>query len=959
MAFYSRERDMDKIVIQGARQHNLKNIDVTIPRNSFTVVTGLSGSGKSSLAFDTLYAEGQRRYVESLSSYARQFLDQMQKPEVEHITGLSPAIAIEQRTSGSNPRSTVATTTEIYDYLRLLYAHVGVPHCPKCGDEIQSQSAEDICNRISSLADGLKIMILAPVVSGRKGEHRDVLETLRKDGFVRARIDGNVKLLEDEILLEKNKKHSIEVVIDRLVTGRSGRSRLNDSVELALKTGDGVLLCLIEEDGGWSECLMSEHLACLKCEISFGEMQPRNFSFNSPYGACETCHGLGYEMIFDPALVVPDPSLSIKKGAFPLLRRGPRRLIMYYNHLFRCVADHYGFSITTPYKDLPEEAINVLLHGTGDEEINFDYWRGGKTYNMRRPFEGVMKLLYHRFTETESESVRERLKAAMTNQTCRSCNGHRLKPQSLAVTVGGLGIHEFNALSIKDALAFVEQLELGREEMQIAGEVLKEIRSRLSFLKAVGLDYLNLSRHSGTLSGGEAQRIKLATQLGCGLVGVLYILDEPSIGLHQRDNTRLLNTLKELRDLGNTVIVVEHDTETIESADWLLDLGPGAGRLGGEIVYTGKPDGICKAKRSLTGDYLCGRKAIEVPKERHQGTGEFLTIKGAAENNLRGVDVSIPMGTFSCVTGVSGSGKSTLVNSIIKNTLINYFSRPDKSGLKAPKVKVGKHKTIDGLENIDKMIVIDQSPIGRTPRSNPATYVKLFTHIRDIFAMTPEAKARGYKKGRFSFNVKGGRCESCQGDGQKKIEMNFLPDVYVTCEACNGKRFNSETLSIRYKGKNIHEVLEMTVEDALEFFQHISPIKRKLQTLFDVGLGYVHLGQAATTLSGGEAQRVKLASELAKIPKGHTLYILDEPTTGLHIADIHKLLEVLDRLRSKGNTVLVIEHNLDVIKTADHIIDLGPEGGDKGGMIMATGTPEEVAKVEKSYTGQYLKPLLK
>lgn len=949
---------MNKILIQGARQHNLKNIDVSIPRNSFTVITGLSGSGKSSLAFDTLYAEGQRRYVESLSSYARQFLDQMQKPEVEHISGLSPAIAIEQRTSGSNPRSTVATTTEIYDYLRLLYAHIGVPHCPECGDEIKSQSAEDICNTIDSIEDGKKIMILAPVISGRKGEHRDVLDNLRKEGFVRARVDGDIKLLEDDIKLAKTKKHTIEVVIDRLVTGRSGRSRLNDSVELALKTGEGILVCLIDNEGKWEERIMSEHLACLKCEISFGEMLPRNFSFNSPYGACETCHGLGYEMIFDPELVVPDRKLSIKKGAFPLMRRGPRRLIMYYNHLFRCLAEQYDFSLTTPFEKLSVEAASVLLYGTGDQEVIFDYWRGGKTYQMRKPFEGVLKLLYKRFQETDSESVRERLKAAMTNQVCHSCSGNRLKPISLAVKVGGLGIHEFNALSIKDALKFIETIELGPEEQKIAGEVFKEIASRLSFLNAVGLDYLNLNRHSGTLSGGEAQRIKLATQLGCGLVGVLYILDEPSIGLHQRDNTRLLNTLKELRDLGNTVIVVEHDTETIESADYLLDMGPGAGRLGGELVYSGKPDKICKAKKSLTGDYLCGRKTIEVPSKRHKGTGDYLVIKGAKENNLTGVNVKIPLGTFTCVTGVSGSGKSTLVNTILKNTLINHFAKPDKNGIKSNKVKVGAHKSIDGIDQVNKMIVIDQSPIGRTPRSNPATYVGLFTHVRDIFAMVPEAKARGYKKGRFSFNVKGGRCEACQGDGQKKIEMNFLPDVYVTCEACGGKRFNSETLSIKYKGKNIHDVLEMTIEDALEFFKHITPIKRKLQTLFDVGLGYLHLGQAATTLSGGEAQRVKLASELAKIPKGHTLYILDEPTTGLHIADIHKLLEVLERLRGNGNTVLVIEHNLDVIKTADHIIDLGPEGGDKGGQIMATGTPEQVAKVKGSYTGQYLKDLL-
>ncbi len=951
---------MKNIEIQGAKQHNLKNIDVTIPRDSFTVITGLSGSGKSSLAFDTLYAEGQRRYVESLSSYARQFLDQMQKPEVEHISGLSPAIAIEQRTAGSSPRSTVATTTEIYDYLRLLFAHVGTPHCPQCGDKIESQSAEDICHAIAKFPEGQRLMLLAPKINGKKGEHREIIEDLNKDGFVRARIDGKIVNLDDEIKLAKTKKHTIEVIVDRLVTGKTSSTRLNDSVELALKIGGGMMIILTQnrDDNGdvtWDEKLMSEHLACDRCDLSFAQMQPRNFSFNSPYGACETCHGLGYEMVFDESMVVSDPSLSIKKGCFPLLRRGPRRLIMYYSHLFKCMADTFSFSLTKPWKDLDPEIQDLILRGTGDMDICFDYWRGGKIHKMSKPFPGVLPLLQKRFLETDSDSVRERLRNAMINKTCSGCDGHRLKPEILAVKVGGIGIHEFNAYSIKDALTFIENLTLDKEKTKISSEITKEIRERLSFLKSVGLDYLNLNRHSGTLSGGEAQRIKLATQLGCGLVGVLYILDEPSIGLHQRDNTRLLNTLKGLRDLGNTVIVVEHDTETIEAADHLIDMGPAAGRLGGEVVFAGKPSQVLKSKKSLTGQYLSGAKSIAIPEERHPGTGNKIVIKGAEENNLRKVNVEIPLGTFCCVTGVSGSGKSTLINSVLKNSLINHFAKPDKNGVKMVKEKVGKHKSISGIEHIDKMIVIDQSPIGRTPRSNPATYVKLFDNVRDLFANVADSKARGYSKGRFSFNVKGGRCESCKGDGQKKIEMNFLPDVFVTCEACGGKRFNKETLAIRYKGKNIHEVLEMTVAEALEFFQSITPIKRKLQTLFDVGLGYIHLGQAATTLSGGEAQRVKLASELAREPKGHTLYILDEPTTGLHIADIHKLLEVLNRLRANGNTVLVIEHNLDVIKTADWIIDIGPEGGDKGGQIVAVGTPEKVSRSRKSFTGKYLK----
>jgi len=943
------------IIIKGARQHNLKGIDVTIPRHKLVVVTGLSGSGKSSLAFDTLYAEGQRRYVESLSSYARQFLDQMQKPDVEHIEGLSPAIAIEQRLAGSNPRSTVATTTEIYDYLRLLYAHAGRPHCPECGKPVKGQSAEAICAKLQLLPEDLKMMILAPYVVGKKGEHREIIEQIAEDGFVRIRIDGEIYEVESELpKIAKTKRHTIEAVIDRLVTGRTDSARLTDSVELALKFGDGNMIVLTESEDGWDEERISEHLACSDCNISFGELAPRNFSFNSPYGACKKCHGLGSQLIFDEELLIPDKSLSIKKGAIPDWRRGPRRLIIYYNHLIRCVAAHVNLPdmIKTPFQDIPEDIQKIILHGTGDESVSFDYWMRGKMRKSEKPWEGIMPNLERRYVETESDSVRDRLRKKMRPEKCTACDGNRLNPISLAVEVGKLGIHEFNALNVEEADRYMESLPsmLTEEENKIGGEIIREIRNRLGFLRDVGIGYLTLNRESDTLSGGEAQRIRLATQIGSGLTGVLYILDEPSIGLHQRDNDKLLNTLERLRDTGNTVIVVEHDLDTIRRADYIIDLGPEAGKHGGEIVATGNAKEIQKAKKSFTGDYLSGKKEIALPDKRTKGTGEKIVIKGACQNNLKKIDVKIPLGTFCCITGVSGSGKSSLVDDTLRIALNRHFN----IGTEVP----GKHKTIEGLEAIGKAIVIDQSPIGRTPRSNPATYTDAFTIIRSLYARLPESKVRGYKPGRFSFNVKGGRCEECKGDGVKKIEMQFLPNVYVTCSMCGGKRFNTETLGIKFKGRNIADVLDMTVNEACKFFSAIPRLHRKLQTLADVGLGYIHLGQQATTLSGGEAQRVKLASELAKIPRGHTIYILDEPTTGLHIHDVNKLMDVLFMLRDKGNTVLVIEHNLDLIKAADHIIDLGPEGGDKGGKVVAEGTPEKVAKTKGSYTGEYLKELL-
>ena len=945
---------MKDIIIKGARQHNLKGIDVVIPRNKFVVITGLSGSGKSSLAFDTLYAEGQRRYVESLSAYARQFLDQMEKPDVEHIEGLSPAIAIEQRSSGSNPRSTVATTTEIYDYLRLLYSRTGTPHCPKCGRKVKGQNAQAICDKLLKLPPDKKMLILAPYIVGRKGEHKEILEKLRKDGFVRVRIDKKILNLDDEIELPKTKKHTIEAIVDRLKTGKLESSRLSDSIELALRCGNGSLTILIEsndENKEWDEELISEHLACNHCGISFGKLEPRNFSFNSPYGACKTCNGLGTKLVMNPELTISYPELSIKKGAIPIWRRGPRRLIIYYNHLLRCLAEHYNYPklMGTPFDKIPDKLKNILLYGSGDEIIKFDYWHRGKVHEMRKPFEGILPSLERRYIETDSDSVRERIRACMIRKTCPGCNGARLNPTSQAVTVGDLGIHEFNALNIENAIKFIANLKLSEENQTIAKEILNEITSRLGFLRSVGLSYLTLNRESSTLSGGEAQRIRLATQLGSGLVGVIYILDEPSIGLHQRDNDKLLDTLMSLRDTGNTVVVVEHDLDTIRKADCVIDLGPGAGRLGGELVFCGKPDDM-KSVKSHTADFISGKRDIHIPDKREKGNGQFIAIKGAALNNLKDINVKIPLGTLCCVTGVSGSGKSSLINDILRVAINRHF----KIGREIP----GKHKEITGLDQLGKSIVIDQTPIGRTPRSNPATYTDAFTLIRQLFAKLPESRARGYKPGRFSFNVKGGRCEECKGDGIKKIEMLFLPDVYVQCSVCHGKRFNNETLSILYKGKSIADVLEMTVNEACSFFEAIPNLHRKLKTLVDVGLGYIHLGQPATTLSGGEAQRVKLATELSKRQQGHTLYILDEPTTGLHIADVEHLLKVLYKLRDQGNTVLIIEHNLDVIKVADYIIDLGPEGGDEGGQLIAKGTPEQIAKNKKSYTGQYLKKLL-
>lgn len=946
------------IIIRGASEHNLKHINVKIPRNSLTVVTGLSGSGKSSLAFDTLYAEGQRRYVESLSAYARQFLDRMQKPKVEHIEGLSPAIAIEQRSAGSNPRSTVATVTEIYDYLRLLYAHTGIPHCPKCGKELAAQSAEAICEKLLTIPEGRKMMILAPYITGRKGELRDVIEKIRRDGFVRVRIDGKITELTDEMKpLAKTLRHDIEAVVDRLVTGSLDRSRLNDSVETALKCGDGELIVMVEETDpagsrSWKEERISERLACVDCGVSFGRMEPRNFSFNSPFGACPHCNGLGAMLVMDPERVV-DPSKSLRNGAIPGWRRGPRHLIMYYNHLLRSIAAHLKMPdmLTTPFGKLPESVQHFLLYGSDGEPVDFSYWLRHKKYNMVKPFEGILASMQKRQAESESDSVRERLAEYMVRRECPVCHGARLRPESLAVTVGGLSIDKFNALSVESALAFISNLELDEERMAIAHDIVREIRSRLSFLVDVGLPYLTLNRESGTLSGGEAQRIRLATQLGCGLVGVLYILDEPSIGLHQRDNDKLLATLKRLRDIGNTVIVVEHDTDTIRSADYVLDLGPRAGVHGGEIVAAGTPDEVAKNSASLTGQYLSGRRKIQIPPVRQKGNGKSIRLEGVTHHNLKNVTVDIPLGLFCCVTGVSGSGKSSLVNGVLRAALEQKFKMADAA---VP----GAHKRILGLENVDKAIVIDQSPIGRTPRSNPATYTEAFGMIRTLFASLPESKMRGFGPGRFSFNVKGGRCEECQGDGIKKIEMQFLPDIYVTCSACHGQRFNKETLSVHYKQRNIAEILDMTVDEAVDFFSAIPRLYRKLKTLQEVGLGYLTLGQPATTLSGGEAQRVKLATELARQSRGHTIYILDEPTTGLHLEDIKQLLDVLIRLRDKGNTILVIEHNLDVIKMADYIIDIGPEGGDAGGEIVAAGTPEQVAKVKRSHTGRYLKEIL-
>ncbi|PDM39181.1 MULTISPECIES: excinuclease ABC subunit UvrA [unclassified Geobacillus] len=935
----------DKIIVKGARAHNLKNIDVEIPRDKLVVLTGLSGSGKSSLAFDTIYAEGQRRYVESLSAYARQFLGQMDKPDVDAIEGLSPAISIDQKTTSRNPRSTVGTVTEIYDYLRLLFARIGRPVCPEHDIEIKSQTIEQMVDRLLAYPERTKMQILAPVVSGRKGTHAKTLEDIRKQGYVRVRVDGEMRELTEDIELEKNKKHSIEVVVDRIIIKEGIAARLADSLETALKLADGkVLIDVIGEE----ELLFSEKHACPYCGFSIGELEPRMFSFNSPYGACPDCDGLGAKLEVDPDLVIPNDELTLREHA---IAPWEPQSSQYYPQLLEAVCNHYGIDMDVPVKDLPKEQLDKILYGSGGEKIYFRYQNDfGQVCEQYIVFEGVIPNVERRYRETSSDYVREQMEKYMAHQPCPTCKGNRLKKESLAVLVGGKHIGEVTALSVMEALEFFQNLQLSEKEKKIAHLILREIRERLGFLKNVGLDYLTLNRSAGTLSGGEAQRIRLATQIGSRLTGVLYVLDEPSIGLHQRDNDRLIATLKSMRDIGNTLIVVEHDEDTMLAADYLIDIGPGAGIHGGEVVAAGTPQEVMDNPNSLTGQYLSGKKFIPIPAERRKPDGRWVEIVGAKENNLKNVSVKIPLGTFVAVTGVSGSGKSTLVNEILYKALAQK--------LHGAKAKPGEHKTIKGIEHLDKVIDIDQSPIGRTPRSNPATYTGVFDDIREVFAATNEAKVRGYKKGRFSFNVKGGRCEACRGDGIIKIEMHFLPDVYVPCEVCHGKRYNRETLEVTYKGKNIAEVLDMTVEDALEFFENIPKIKRKLQTLYDVGLGYMKLGQPATTLSGGEAQRVKLASELHRRSNGRTLYILDEPTTGLHVDDISRLLKVLQRLVDNGDTVLVIEHNLDVIKTADYIIDLGPEGGDHGGQIVAKGTPEEVAEVESSYTGRYLKPIL-
>ena len=935
------------IVVKGAREHNLKNVDVTVPRDKFIVFTGLSGSGKSSLAFDTIYAEGQRRYVESLSSYARQFLGQMEKPRVDYIEGLSPAISIDQKTTSKNPRSTVGTVTEIYDYLRLLYARIGVPHCPVCGREISMQSVDTIVDRILTLEEGTRIQILSPIVMGRKGEYVKELESAAKSGFVRARVDGITYDLSEKIPMEKNKKHNIEIVVDRLVIKSDIKSRLTDSVETATNLSGGLLI--VDVVGG-EEQLYSQNYACPEHGVSIEELSPRMFSFNNPFGACRKCSGLGVFMKINEDMIVPDKKLSIRQGAIKAsgwsVADGGTIAQMYFEGL----ANHYGFSLDVPYKDLPKEAQKVIMYGTDGKKIKMQRKSAYGEGTYLTDFEGIVNNLERRYNESNSEYSRGEIEQLMTVENCPECGGARLKKESLCVTVSGINIHEFSQKSIKDAIKFLDEMKLSERELMIAEPILKEIRSRMSFLASVGLEYLTMTRSSGTLSGGESQRIRLATQIGSSLMGVLYILDEPSIGLHQKDNAKLLETLKHLRDIGNSLIVVEHDEETMESADYVVDIGPGAGIHGGEIVCCGTVDDIKNCENSITGQYLSGKKKIPVPERRRDGNGKYLRILNAHENNLKNVDVELPLGKFICVTGVSGSGKSSLVNEIIYKRLANELNGAKKFP--------GKHEDMLGIENLDKVIDIDQAPIGRTPRSNPATYTGVFNDIRELFALTSEAKAKGYKANRFSFNVKGGRCEACQGDGIVKIEMHFLPDIYVPCDVCHGNRYNRETLEVKYKGKNIYDVLEMTVEEATDFFAAIPKIRKKLNTLYEVGLGYVKLGQAATTLSGGEAQRVKLATELAKTSTGKTIYILDEPTTGLHTADVHRLIDVLQRLVDKGNTVLVIEHNLDVIKTADYIIDLGPDGGDKGGEVVAIGTPEEVAKVVGSYTGEYLNKVL-
>ena len=935
------------IHIKGANEHNLKNIDIDIPRDEFTVVTGLSGSGKSSLAFDTIYAEGQRRYMESLSSYARQFLGQMEKPQVESIEGLPPAISIDQKSTNKNPRSTVGTVTEIYDYMRLLYARAGIPHCPKCGREIKKQTVDEMVDRILMLEERTKFQILAPVVRGKKGRHEKVFESAKKSGYLRVRVDGNMYELTEEIKLEKNIKHSIEIIIDRLSIREGIEKRLTDSVENALKLGNGLMI--VDVIGG-EEMTFSQNFACPDCGISIDEVQPRSFSFNNPFGACPDCYGLGYKMEFDEDLIIPDKSLSINQGAIVVLGwQSANDGKSFSNAILQALALKYNFSLDTPFEDYPKEIHDILIYGTNGEKVAVRYkgQRGVGVYDIA--FEGLIKNVERRYRETSAESTKAEYETFMRFTPCATCHGQRLKKESLAVTIGDKNIYEMTEMSVRDLRQYLDELQLTETQLKIGKEILKEIKGRLQFLVDVGLDYLSLSRATGTLSGGEAQRIRLATQIGSGLVGVAYIMDEPSIGLHQNDNDKLLATLKHLRDLGNTLIVVEHDEDTMRAADYVVDIGPGAGEHGGQVIATGTAEDIMKNPNSITGKYLSGEIKIPVPKTRRKPKG-FLKVVGAKENNLKNIDVKVPIGVFTCVTGVSGSGKSSLVNEILYKSLARKLNRA--------RTIPGKCKKIEGLEQLDKVINIDQSPIGRTPRSNPATYTGMFDMIRDLFAATTDAKERGYKKGRFSFNVKGGRCEACSGDGILKVEMHFLPDVYVPCEVCGGKRYNRETLEVHYKGKTIYDVLEMTVEEALDFFKNVPRILNKVQTLYDVGLGYLKLGQPSTTLSGGEAQRIKLATELSKRSTGKTIYVLDEPTTGLHFADVHKLVEILHRLTDEGNTVVVIEHNLDVIKVADYIIDMGPDGGDRGGTVVVAGTPEQVAEHPTSYTGKYVKQML-
>ncbi|MCL2805579.1 MAG: excinuclease ABC subunit UvrA [Treponema sp.] len=939
---------MDKLIIKGAREHNLKNIDLELPRDKLIVISGLSGSGKSSLAFDTIFAEGQRRYVESLSAYARQFLGRMDKPDLDYIEGLSPAISIEQKTTHRNPRSTVGTVTEIYDYYRLLFARIGIPHCPICAKEIREQPVDLIIETILQFKEGSKIQLIAPVIRGKKGEHQKIIDDARKAGFARARIDGVPVSLDEKIKLDKQKKHSIDIIVDRLVIGKDIRSRLSESTEAALQTADGLLQVLIDEDGKTRECFFSQKNSCPDCGVSIPELQPRLFSFNNPFGACTGCSGIGTKLEFDPDLVIPDRTLSYNEGG--VIPYNPDSA--WHSSRFKSLAKHFGFSLDTPLNKLPKKIMNTILYGTNDEiKVRYVNREGTGHFQYQTQFQGILEELKRRYLETQSQGVKDWLEKFMSQKDCEDCGGKRLKPEVLAVTVAGKNIWELSQLSVTDSIKFFETIKLGKNENKIAYQILKEINARLGFMKNVGLDYLSLERKASTLSGGEAQRIRLATQIGSSLVGVLYILDEPSIGLHQRDNQRLIDTLLYLRDLGNTLIVVEHDEQTLRTADHIVDLGPGAGVHGGYVVAQGKPEDVMKVKESITGQYLKGAICIDIPKERRKGNGASLKLRGAKEHNLKNINIEFPLGIFTCITGVSGSGKSTLLSDVLYPALANKVYGSNHTE--------GVYKKLDGAEYIDKVIDIDQSPIGRTPRSNPITYVEGFTAIRDMFSNLPEAKIRGYKPGRFSFNVRGGRCEHCEGDGTLRIEMNFLPDVYITCDVCHGKRFNRETLEIRYKGKNISDILDMTIEEAAVFFSPIPQIARKMQTLLSVGLGYVKLGQSALTLSGGEAQRVKLALELSKRSTGRTLYILDEPTTGLHFADVKQVMAVIQRLVDQGNTVIMIEHNLDVLLQADHIIDLGPEGGDKGGEVITTGTPEQVAGCKSSYTGFYIAEMLK